>query len=258
MRRLSVMAGAALLLLSAVGCDQKSRMSMDAGMPGGSKRSVCAICDDEGRPAQNVGKGMANKFGRGFVNTFTGFIEWPMQTYKGYEHGVSFVKNSGWSKTVGVLKGLLLSGPGYAVGRTGSGLVEMGTFWGANRHDNDGIGAPLDDEYAWEEGTAYSIFEPDLGTGISPYGRKFVHGLADGLLGIAELPGQIRKGVNDKKVGTGIVKGFWYTLSRTASGIGDAFLFIFPNPKDTTGFAWEQKWSWTAMTEPSAGAPAKK
>ena len=248
---------AGLMVLSLAGCG--TRVSLDAGASGGR----VTLCADEGRPAKNVGKGMANKFARGFVNALTGWIEWPMQTYKGYEHGVSFVNKGqgGWSKTVGVLKGLILSGPGYAIGRTGSGMVELGGFWTANRPDNAGIGSPLDDEFAWEEGKPYSMFEPSFEEGVKPYGRKFVHGVTNGLLGWVEFPGQIVKGVREDKVGMGIVKCIWYPLSRTASGFGDAFTFLFPNPKDTCGYAWEDKWAWSALTNDTAApaaAPAKK
>ncbi len=237
---------AGLLVLSLAGCS--TQVSLDAGASG----SRVTLCADEGRPAKNVGKGMANKFARGFVDAVTGWVEWPMQTYKGYEHGVSFINkgNGGWSKTVGVLKGLIFSGPGHAIGRTGSGLGEAFGFWTANRADNVGVGCPLDDEFAWEEGKPVSIFEPTLADGVKPMGWKFVHGVANFLTGWLEIPGQIRKGYNKGATGMGIVKGLWYGVSRTASS-GEAVLFLFPNAKDTCGYAWEDQWGWSALTAPA-------
>ncbi len=244
---------AGLLVLSLAGCGTK--VSLDAGSMGGGR---AAIYENEGRPAKSIGMGMANKAARGFVDTLTGWIEWPMQTWKGYEHGVSFIKNEAGSKTVGVLKGLILSGPGYAIGRTGSGLGELFGFWTANRPDNNGIGSTLDAEFVWDEGKAYSMFEPSLEEGLKPYGRKFVHGVANAVGGICEIPSQIKKGANGTggaNVGTGIVKGFWFFLSREWVGWGDTFGgFLFPNHNDTVGRGWEEKWAWSALTD----APAKK
>ena len=94
-------------------------------------------------------------------------------------------------------------------------------------------------------------------------GWKFVHGLANGVAGVLEVPGQIMKGHRKGETGMGIVKGFWYFLSREASA-GECFMFLFPNPKDNCGYAWGEQWAWSAMSEDSAPmakpapAPAKK
>ena len=243
MHRLNLLAAGILTALVTVGCSSKSQFSMDAGMGGGGSSQI-SVYSEAGRPAKHVGKGMANKAVRGFVNLLTGVVEWPMQVYKGYKNGIGVIKNPGLSKTVGVLKGFFFSGPGYWIGRSGSGAVELVTFWAANRQNNDRIGAPLDDEYAWEMGKPYSIFDPTLAEGIKPYGWKFAHGVTDGFLGIVELPAQITKGARKNATGMGIVKGVWYWWSRSATGLGDAVLFLFPNPKDTCGWGWEDNWPW--------------
>ena len=56
-------------------------------------------------------------------------------------------------------------------------------------------------------------------------------------------------------MGTGIVKGFWFFLSREAD-FGNCFMFLFPNPKDNCGRAWEDKWAWSGMSEPAMAKPA--
>ena len=244
MNRIGIVAAMALAF-SAAGCNG-SGMSVPTGSPTTGTSGPIKVCDT-GRPAKEIGPGMANKAVRGIVNLVTGVVEWPMQTYKGYKDGVTFIKNPGWSKTVGVLKGLILSGPGHWAGRSTYGGVELLTFWSANRPSNDKVGSPLDDEYAWEKGKPTSIFEPTLADGIQPWGNKLGHGVTDAFLGIVELPGQIVKGSRENKVGTGIAKGFWFWWSRSATGCGDAITFLFPNPKDTCGYAWDGEWPWSGF-----------
>ncbi len=193
-------------------------------------------------------EGMGKKLVRGFVDTFTGWVEWPVQTYKGWKNGCKCIENETGSKITGGAIGLILSGPGHAVGRTASGVRDLFGFWTANPKDNDGVGTPLDAEYAWEEGTKYDCFEPNIGEGLfKPWGRKLVRGVGNGLGAILELPGQIVKGCKEDKVGTGIVKGFWYPLSRGVYGLTDAFTFFVPNHKADLGHAFEEKWPWDAL-----------
>lgn len=200
-----------------------------------------------------VVNGMGKKLARGFVDTFTGIVEWPVQTYKGWKNGVSFIKNETGSKVTGSVIGFLFTGPSHTIGRVTSGARELFGFWTANPKDNEGVGTPLDAEYAWEEGTRHSIFDPNFTEGgLKPWGNKLVRGLGNGVGGILELPGQIVKGVRQDKVGTGIVKGIWYPLSRFAYGISDAVTFLFPNHKDNPGHAFEEKWPWDAFSADSA------
>ena len=245
MRRFGLFTGAMLLTFCAVGCGQKSQFSMEAG--GDHPKPTMAKATSE----RNVGKGMADKFIRGVVNSVTGIVEWPVQTWKGYKDGIGAIKNTAGSKTVGTLNGLLLRGPGHTLGRVSSGIVELFTFWLPNPEDNAGVGVPLDAPYAWEDGDRYSIFKPTLGEGIKPWGTKLVRGLGNGIGGILEVPGQIKKGhqSKDSNVGMGIVKGFWFFMGRTANGIGEAFTFFVPNPKDQMGYGFEEKWPWTALAE---------
>jgi putative exosortase-associated protein (TIGR04073 family) len=193
---------------------------------------------------------MGSKLVRGAVNTVTGIVEWPMQTVKGYRNGVTFIKNRPASTAVGTVLGFL-RGITHAAGRTGHGLIDVFACWAANAPDNQGVGVPLDAEYAWEEGTQYSIFKPNLKEGLMPYPRKLVRGLANGLLGIAEVPGQIVKGAGASEPGaniaSGAVKGVWYWLSRTAHGIPEAILFLVPNPPDQVGNPLDEKWPWDAL-----------
>jgi putative exosortase-associated protein (TIGR04073 family) len=230
-----------ILTFCAVGCGQQSRFSMDAG--GDPPTPTMA----KAAPEKNVGQGMADKFIRGVVNTVTGFIEWPVQTWKGYKDGVSAIENKAGSKTVGTLNGLLLRGPGHALGRTSSGMLEVLTFWLPNPPDNAGVGTALDAPYAWEDGERVSIFKPSLAEGVKPWGRKIVRGLGNGIGGIVELPGQIKKGAHNGNVGMGIVKGFWFWWGRTANGIGEAVTFLVPNPKDQMGYGFEETWPWDAL-----------
>ena len=162
---------------------------------------------------------MKNKAVRGVVNGVTGIVELPVQTYKGFKNGVGFIKNKPASTAVGTILGFFRGG-GHAIGRTGWGFMELVGFWTANAKDNDGVGIPLDAEYAWEWGEQYSIFKPSLKEGVKPYGRKLVRGLADGILGIVEIPGQTVKGANEGNAVRGLGRGVWYCFSRMLYGFG--------------------------------------
>ncbi len=196
--------------------------------------------------ASDIGEGMAKKATRGVVNLFTGIIEFPVQIMKGYNNGFDPIENEVGSKTVGTVLGFF-RGIGHAGGRMSWGALELFGFWAANPIDNDGVGVPLDAELAWEDGEQYSIFEPNLGEGIKPIGRKLGRGLANGFLGIAELPGQIKKGVDEDEIIKGTIRGFWYWMSRGVYGLGDIYSCIVPNPEDNPGHAFEEEWPWDAI-----------
>lgn len=198
--------------------------------------------------SDDVLEGMGKKAVRGAVNLVTGIVELPVQIYKGYNKGFEPIESKGWSKTVGTILGFF-RGVGHAAGRMSWGALELFGFWALNPEDNIDVGIPLDAEYAWEEGEQYSIFEPTLGEGIKPIGNKLWRGLANGFLGIAELPGQAMNGAYEGHPFIGLGKGVWYWFSREVYGIGEIFTCIVPNPKDNPGVAFPQEWPWDAIAE---------
>lgn len=196
--------------------------------------------------------GMGNKLVRGLVNGITGIVEWPVQTVKGYNNGLSLIENEPTSKAVGTILGFF-RGIGHAAGRTVYGGLEVATFWLPNPDSNEGVGVPLDADFAWEQGEQYSIFKPTLKEGLMPYPRKIVRGVANGFAGIAEVPGQIVKGASsgDALVGipVGAVKGVWFWFGRSANGYADAILFLVPNPPDQVGCGFDEEWPWDALVD---------
>jgi len=198
--------------------------------------------------SDDLADGMKNKAVRGVVNAVTGIVELPMQVVKGFKNGVGPIKNEPASKAVGTVLGFF-RGVGHSAGRTGWGCLELFGFWTANAEDNEGVGIPLDAQYAWEWGDQYSIFKPNLKEGVKPYGGKLVRGLTDNFTGIAELPGQIVKGAADDELGKGVARGVWYWWSRQVYGFGGILTCLVPNPKDNPGVAFNGKWPWTALAE---------
>ena len=195
-----------------------------------------------------IGEGMGEKAVRGAVNLVTGIIELPVQVYKGYDKGFEPIENTVFSKTVGTIFGLF-RGVGHAAGRMSWGAIELFSFWAANHEDNEGVGIPLDAEYAWETGEQYSIFEPSFEEGIKPIGRKLTRGLADTFLGIAEVPGQAMKGSDEGNFFLGLGRGVWFWLSREVYGISSIFTCIIPNPKDNPGYSLHEDMPWEALAE---------
>ena len=196
--------------------------------------------------SDNVFSGMGNKLWRGIVNTTTGWIEFPAQTMKGYKNGYLGNPNH---KVGGVLLGMV-TGVFHTAGRTLSGMFEIAGFWAADHEDNDGVGLPLDAEYAWEEGTPYDHFSPNFEKAtLGPMSNKLMRGLGDGLGGFIEFPGQIMKGVKNKSWDIGIFKGLWYWYSREIDGVSDLCTFPLPNPQDTKGAAFDEKWPWSAFSD---------
>ena len=194
--------------------------------------------------ADEVLEGMGNKLIRGVVNILTGWVELPMQTYKGLKGDLPGCEDN---PVVGTVCGLF-KGIGHAVGRTAWGGVELVGFWAANPKDNVGIGIPLDGEYAWQMGEPYDCFDPSLQEAtMKPMGQKLLRGLENGLLGFVELPGQIAKGVGEKAPDLGIIKGLWYWYSREVYGIGDLVTLILPIAEDNPGVVFDQEYPWDAM-----------
>lgn len=200
--------------------------------------SVAHAASDELLP------GMGQKLFRGVVNLLTGWVEIPVQIVKGYNRGFMGNENN---KILGVVGGVF-KGIGDATGRTLSGVGDVAGFWAADPESNEGIGIPLDAEYAWQEGTAYDIFDPNLVDGaVVPIGKKLLRGIGNTVFGIVEIPGQIVKGVKEGALDLGIIKGVWYFASREMDGAADIYTFYMANPADTKGLAFDEKWPWSAL-----------
>ncbi|MCX5680487.1 MAG: exosortase system-associated protein, TIGR04073 family [Candidatus Omnitrophica bacterium] len=187
--------------------------------------------------AEELFSGMGKKLVRGVVNTVTGWVEIPTQIYYGYKS-----ENFGGA-FVGIFSGIW-----HGIGRTVSGAGDVVGFWAADPKSNDGVGIPLNAEYAWEEGTKYDLMKPSFGEAtLTPMGNKLGRGLGNSLLGFVELPGQVLKGLKLHAPDLGVVKGLWYWYSRQIDGAVDVASFLFPNPKDTKALAFDEKWPWSAL-----------
>lgn len=202
------------------------------------------VCATAHADAEELLTGMGHKFVRGIVNTFTGWVEFPAQIVKGYNRGLD---GDGNHKIIGGVVGIF-TGIGHGAGRTMSGVGDVVGFWAADPASNEGVGLPLDAEYAWQEGTHHDIFDPNLVDGaVKPVGKKLLKGLGDSIFGFVELPGQIVKGVKAGAPDLGIIKGLWYWGSREIGGVYDTATFFLPNPADTKGMAYDEKWAWSAL-----------
>jgi putative exosortase-associated protein (TIGR04073 family) len=222
-------------------------------------KPACTSCSTPCAPACNdYINAMGSKLYRGAVNVLTGWWEIPAQVCKGWSNGCGPCSPNFMGGIGGLFKGVW-----FAVGRTLSGAGDIAGFWAADPCDNCGIGYALDSEYSWSDCPAATCPAcnqpkpcscgacgtcPSLGC-LEPIGNKLMRGLGNGLFGIAEVPGQICKGAKNGSCDMGIIKGLWYMLSRTIDGAIDVASFIFPNPTDTKGLKFDDKWPWTAMTE---------
>lgn len=191
-------------------------------------------------------KAMGDKAYWGLVNVLTGWIEIPAQVAKGYEYGWMGKDNTGW---VGAIGGFA-AGVGSALGRTVSGAGEVVGCWAADPASNDGIGIPLDAEFAWEQGTVYDMTDPSFQDATTrPVLQKLQRGAFNLLFGVCEIPGQIMKGIEEKAWDGGLIKGIWYFLSREVDGAMELATFCLPGPRDVRGMPFDEKWPWTAMGE---------
>ena len=194
--------------------------------------------------AEDLVGGMFEKAKRGLVDVLTGWVELPTQIIKGYNEG--FMDDES-RKVLGVVVGVF-DGIGHSAGRTFSGFKDLCGFWTANPVDNEGVGIPLDSEYAWEKGEPYNCFDPNITEGaIKPMGQKLVRGAVNSLFGIVELPGQIMKGTSEGALDLGITKGVWYWFSREWYGFNDIFTMTLPNHIDEKGLAFDEEWPWDAF-----------
>jgi putative exosortase-associated protein (TIGR04073 family) len=199
---------------------------------------TCAspACGGKCKTEQLIG-GMGTKFVRGVTNVFTGWIEIPAQICKGYN------KACLGGAAVGVFTGVW-----HAAGRTFSGFYDMAGFWAADPENNDGVGIPLDGDCAWEEGTHYSLTRPSFAKAtITPIGAKLARGLGNAVFGVLEVPGQLIKGMKAHACDFGLGKALWYWFSREMDGFYDGATCVLPNPKDTMGMKFDDRWPWTGV-----------
>ncbi|MEE8359934.1 MAG: exosortase system-associated protein, TIGR04073 family [Candidatus Omnitrophota bacterium] len=191
-------------------------------------------------------EGMFQKLGRGVVDAFTGWIEFPAQIVKGYREGLT---GDGQKKTFGAVVGIF-KGISHSFGRTSSGISEILTFWAANPDDNEGVGIPLDADHAWQRGVPHDYLYPTFTEGtFEPMGKKFMRGLGNVFLGGVEIPGQMLKETQKGALDLGFIKGMWYWFSRTAEGFSDMFTAFSPNHVDEKGIAFEEEWPWDALSQ---------
>ncbi len=208
--------------------------------------SVSSYSSDDGS-ASSILTGMAQKAFRGIVNLTTGFVEFPAQIYKGFEAGCPKAENELCSKGVGTVLGIF-RGVSHSVGRTVWGAVDLASFWAASPEENPGL--PLDAEYAWERGERHSLFDPSFTEGaINPVGSKLIQGLANGIFGIAELPGQTLQGIDNGDPIIGFGKGIWHWFSREAYGIAGVLSCIVPNPSDNPGASLDGEYPWSTLED---------
>lgn len=188
--------------------------------------------------------GVNNKLTRGAINAATGWIEFPAEIIRGHKRGFQ------GSHLLGIFSGLF-TGVLRSAGRTVSGCLDVLTFWAVDPEDNIDIGIPMTNEFAWEEEEEpYDIYDPNFGdAALAPIGNKLKRGFANVVCGIAEVPGQLKKGDREGNIGLGIARGFWYWASREAWGIRDIATSILPTPEDNVGATFDEIWPWDAMSD---------
>lgn len=192
--------------------------------------------------------GMCEKGSRGFVNIFSGWMEVPMQVYKGYNDGVRGINSPAGSRSLGALGGLF-RGMSHAVGRTGWGAFEFGGLWARNPTSNEELLLLLDSNYAWEKGSRKAFRCPTATDGMKRVGYRMERGLRGAVLGVAEIPGQMRKADAERRRHIGIPKGVWFAASRIWEGVGDVALLPFAGPETTLNVPYEEIEPWDALHE---------
>lgn len=189
---------------------------------------------------------MTKKLKRGIINTVTGCVEFPLQIIKGFDEGFRGDRDN---KLLGVVWGVF-DGIEHSIGRTISGVTEIVGFWAIGPAYEEGIGIPLDAEYAWETGLPHDPFDPSFTEGsIGPMVNKFFRGAGNAIFGFMEIPGQIAKGASRGAPDFGVIKGLWYWASREVSGISDIVTAPFASPEYPVGPTFDQDWPWEILTE---------
>ncbi|NQT33026.1 MAG: hypothetical protein HQ594_05070, partial [Candidatus Omnitrophica bacterium] len=186
--------------------------------------------------------GMGAKFGRGMVNTFTGFGEFPVQISKGWKNGFMGNENN---KIGGVAAGFFL-GLTHSLGRTFSGFSDLVGFWAADPLNTEELGIHLDSEYVWDKSTPEVTIKKN---GFEAMGKKAGMGFSNLLLGFLEIPGQFRQAAGMDEPSTGVMKGLWYFASREWDGMTQLLTAFLPTPADSVGYRLDQEWPWDAFSE---------
>ena len=204
----------------------------------------CTALEKEASPA-----GEGDKAVHGVINTLTFPLEFPMQAYKGYQHGLKgFGENPSFSRFTGTLWGFIGPGTHKAAGRLWLGLYQLGGFWMLNPISNEGYGFPLDGEYAFDFDDPFQI---SLGNGFKLISNKLRRGLLNIYWGsVAELPGNTLKGIQDHTPIKGFLRGSWYMMSRLWQGISDTGGILLPNTQQTTGYTFDVDDPWNKRPEP--------
>lgn len=176
---------------------------------------------------------------QGVVNIFTGWLEIPFQTSKGFKEGFGTPeKNKLLGGFFGIFRGFI-----HATGRTAAGVYQVVTFPLPNPTNNEGVGIPLDSTNVWEGGTQYSL----VNNGAGPIGKKAFRGIVNAFFAIFEVPGQIGKGFSEDKPFVGIGKAIVFPIGRFSSGVYDLATVLLPNNVEGFGYALEEKYPWDAL-----------
>ena len=193
--------------------------------------------------APNYMESSIEKAKQGVTNVLTGWMEVPAQVWKGYKGGM---RDDGSLKILGGFFGVF-RGMIHAAGRTTSGALQLATFILPNPKDNQGVGVPLDSQYAWEKGEQYSIGQD----GTSPIGNKAIRGLYNAGLGILDAPGQFIKGIKQDKPWVGVANSILFPASRIITGVFDLGTVFLPNSPEGFGYPLEEKYPWDALIDRS-------
>lgn len=186
-----------------------------------------------------VGDGMADKATHGVVNLFSGWLEIPMQTYKGYVRGIKYAPDyPAAARTFGTGQGLF-KGVFHAVGRTVLGAFQLVGFWSANPENNDGVGIPMDGEYSRDWGQHHDLKYKEM---PKPIRAKLNRGGKNIVTAPVEVPYQMKFG-HRKRHKHGKTKGVWFAVSRLWSGTYETVTFFLPNARETEGYAFDQEYA---------------
>jgi len=189
--------------------------------------------------------GMGEKIEKGATNALTGFVEVPMKTFRGADHGMKGIDNKPLSRSVGTAYGVI-GGVGYGAGRTVSGLKDLAGFWAIDYPTNAGYGQMLDKKDAWQEESQAAYARPEVMDGmVKPDLDRGMRGMENVSFSVMELPYQTYLATRDESnPGLGIIRGTSYGLSRLYIGAMDMATFYLPQPKDTVGSTFESENPW--------------
>jgi len=190
--------------------------------------------------------GMGEKGTHGLVNIATGWMELPMQVYKGYHGGIGGIEHPEVGRPLGAVAGAL-RGAGHTIGRTAWGVVQLGGFWTRNPTDNADLLQLYDSEYAWETGVKKPIGCPKVEDGMERVGHRIERGYRNLFAGLGEIPGQARKAHDQSLFLFGVPKGVWYASSRLVYGAGDIVLSPFPSDDINRNVPFEEVEPWDAV-----------